>query len=62
MRWFFHNRGVGGLGIVVRVEEKRVLPPSPGASIVQAPKGNALNDIFVFLEDGKQPGVWLLSD
>ena len=48
---------VGRFGIVVRVEKKWVLPPPPSTSIVQAPKCDAFNDIFMLLEDGKQLGV-----
>ena len=52
-----HNRGVGRFGIVVGVEEQRMLSPPPRAAIVQAPEGDAFDDIFVLLEDCEEPRV-----
>lgn len=49
-----NNGGVGRLWPTAGVENQRVLPLSPGATVVQPPEGDALDDILVLFEDGEE--------
>lgn len=51
------NGGVGRLWPTLGVEDQRMLPPTPGAAVVQTPKRDALDQALVLREDGEEFGV-----
>src|SRR4030095_14412734 len=53
-RKLVNNGSVGGLRPTTGVEDQRMLSPTPGAAVVQAPKRDALDDILVLHEDGEE--------
>src|SRR5689334_4763777 len=59
MQQHIDDRDVGWLALIVAVEDERVLPESPSATVVQTPEGHPIHRVFMLEEDRKQTGVRL---